>query len=226
MNTNHHGSAIPKLVFSVLLLFSLASCDNKTEPDTTTTTTPTATDATPASTTTGTAQNAVPLTGYLYDLTLTKTQYLALRNTAKPGGQKSKKMVFQFYFHNTDLPNGPTLIAYAANKVSNGNRFGSNPDPLQGRHTEILGITATPRLNLSTAPVNGQFTLGDQEISFAKIEKDLKPDLRTPSEGGVDFTLFFKPVKYGRNIRYVICLNAACSDPSTPTQPSPPANTQ
>jgi len=229
ISANHHPhSGITKFIipFLVLLFFAACNPNNDNTGGSATTNSAAIPSTEPATTTTTPVPVASALTGYLYDLTLTKAQYLTLRKS-KPGGGSStaKKMVFQFYFNNS-VPNGPTLIAYAAKKQNKGNKFGPepDPDPLSGRFSEVLAISNTPRLNLSAAPVNGKFTLGDQEITFKEIEDNYTLDLNPT---GANFVLVFKPEQYGRNIRYRICLEgAACPNPAPPTQPSPPANTQ
>lgn len=162
---------------------------------------------------------ASQLTGYLYELTMAKAEYKRLRD-AHPN--PNDKMVFQFYFADT-VSNGPTLIAYSATKFGPGNNFGTQANPNAARVLTILKMTGTASLNLDADPVNRKFVLGDQEIRFKKIEDDLGIGV---GPGSADFVLRFIPDITGMNIFYKICLvGAACPQPTPPTQPSPPANT-
>ncbi len=144
-----------------------------------------------------------------YELSLSKTQYEALKTYH---GGASKKMVVQFYFHSVAI-NSPSLIAYASKTKNDFEKTGMTLSRI---------LTITPNIGIA---VPDEFVLGDQQVNFKKIDDDLIT--ASGISAAQDYELIFKPVMKGKNVCYEICLKYGAvlycgGDSGVPTNPSPP----
>ena len=186
--------------FFCLLIFA---CNNQPQ-------TPIKEDTTAVDSSNNTSQAAAPLVGKLYKLKLFDSLYRELRGS---GSDKSKKLVFVFYFDD-DQPTYPTLVAY-----------GTKQSHYERRKDSVV---LTPDVQHLTLPK--QKFLGNQEVLIKEIDAIID-SAKVPSGQRFDHLLFTPNIDTKKHIYYVIeVVCPVCPTQlftaTTSTNPSPPKGAQ
>ena len=142
----------------------------------------------------------------LYELELTKADYVVLKTAAGPSAQAG--IVFQFSYDKTKTMR-LSMIGYASRP---GHQFQDVANPPVSKDLKAVAESALV--------LPDRIVLGDQQVPIGAIDA-----LITSVGNPADYILTFKPELNGINIRYKICVKGfACPAPAAFTQPSPPAN--
>ena len=178
-------------------MVAITSCNNSTDQQSNSRDSSVATD-------TGAAQPApaLALTGSLYTLHLSKTDFETLTST--PG---TTKLIFQFFFDDKNTKS-PTLIAYA----SRGQNQLINP---------IKSDTLTAVSAFFDLPQKKVF--GDQQILVRDVNAYIQQN--TGGSGNYNQLIFVPDIDTNGHIYYKITLDGGQTFAGTlATNPSPPAN--